>query len=198
MTAHYLLPPVLFRLYSTIMSTSSSSFLLVLVACLLAPPLVVQGFASSSRTSSRNVMTATTLYSSTAVPFFANDNNDEALFAPSPPEMLPPLELALLQQEQQQHLAWNPAQAWNNFVSNADVQIGRTILQRVFTQAAGGKNAVMTLDDLQHALASGAMTVLDAEHIEGIYDRADVQRKGYVTLDEWMTEATQTLRPSTA
>lgn len=114
-------------------------------------------------------------------------------------------------QEQQDVIATEqePQQpsVWQSFVAKADIQIGSSILKSLFQKAAAasshqkqdnhGEESIMTNKGLEVALATGAFQWLDANHIQGIYDRAGGPSKGYVTLEEWLAEARKTLRPST-
>lgn len=122
----------------------------------------------------------------------------EAFFAPRPPATEPPLELVLMAQQQQKKQQ-SAGFFFQNLVQQADVHLGRSILQRLFNKAAAAAGGeIMTLPSLEAALQTGPFQFLNAEQIQGIYAMADVDDKGYVTSEEWLTAATQTLRPSSA
>lgn len=171
---------------------------LVLLASLIA---LVQGFVTPTRsTSTHHQTTPTALSASTAIPFFGNrveQQQQEAFFAPRPPATEPPLELVLMAQPQQKKSP-SAGSFFQKLVQQADVHVGRSILQRLFNKAAAAGGEIMTLSSLEAALQTGPFQFLNAEQIQGIYTMADVDDKGYVTSEEWLTAATQTLRPSSA
>lgn len=81
-----------------------------------------------------------------------------------------------------------------SFVGTAETKIGNVVLQTLFHVADRNGNGQIELQELERALGTLGLSWLKEKQIQGIFQRADGDDKGYITMEEWMTEAPKALK----
>jgi hypothetical protein len=81
-----------------------------------------------------------------------------------------------------------------NFVATADTPFGQAVLKRMYATFDSDRNGTLEESELEKLLLTLGFSHLNAKQIHGIFDRADSDHDGHVTMEEWMKEAPKTLR----
>ena len=84
--------------------------------------------------------------------------------------------------------------AIKNFVSTADSSVGMFTLKLLFRVADQNGNGQIEEEELKEAMGKLGFKWLKEKQIRGIFERAGGAEKGYLTLDEWISEAPKTLK----
>ena len=80
-----------------------------------------------------------------------------------------------------------------SFVSTAESPFGQEVLKQLFEITDSDGNGSIDREELEVALRSLGFD-LSEKQISGIFERADKDKSGDITVDEWMGEAPKTLR----
>eukprot|EP00522_Entomoneis_paludosa_P003629 CAMPEP_0172468450 /NCGR_PEP_ID=MMETSP1065-20121228/61281_1 /TAXON_ID=265537 /ORGANISM="Amphiprora paludosa, Strain CCMP125" /LENGTH=205 /DNA_ID=CAMNT_0013225841 /DNA_START=12 /DNA_END=629 /DNA_ORIENTATION=+ len=80
------------------------------------------------------------------------------------------------------------------FVATADSAFGNQVLQFLYTVADKNGNGQIEEEELELALKTLGFKWLQRKQIQGIFARAGGKEKGYITMEEWMSEAPKTLK----
>lgn len=80
------------------------------------------------------------------------------------------------------------------FVATADSKIGQAVLRQLFTLTDKNQDGKIEIDELRAALKALRFEWLNDKQVNGIFERADVDRNGDIDMNEWMQEAPKTLK----
>jgi len=80
------------------------------------------------------------------------------------------------------------------FVDTYETPVGRTVLKQLFEVADTDKSGTVEQNELQAALRALGFEWLEEKQVSKIFERADLNADGAISLDEWIKEAPKTLR----
>jgi len=80
------------------------------------------------------------------------------------------------------------------FVDKYETPVGRTVLKQLFEVADADKSGTVEQNELQAALRALGFEWLEEKQVSKIFERADLNADGAISLDEWIKEAPKTLR----
>lgn len=81
-----------------------------------------------------------------------------------------------------------------SFVDTSDSSFGRSVLKQLFVISDTDKSGYLDKEEVGHALNLLGFTWLEEKHVEKIFERADLNEDGEISLEEFMVEAPKTLR----
>mmetsp|Transcript_35128 Transcript_35128/g.71754 ORF Transcript_35128/g.71754 Transcript_35128/m.71754 type:complete len:233 (+) Transcript_35128:139-837(+) len=81
-----------------------------------------------------------------------------------------------------------------SFVGTSDSAIGQTVLQQLFKYVDADNSGYIDKEELAVALSLLGFKWLKEKQVNAIFDRADVNKDGMISLEEFMNEAPRTLK----
>lgn len=81
-----------------------------------------------------------------------------------------------------------------SFVDTSDSTFGKAVLQQLFKYVDADNSGYIDKDELSVALSLLGFKWLKEKQVNGIFDRADVNKDGMISLEEFMDEAPRTLK----
>jgi hypothetical protein len=81
-----------------------------------------------------------------------------------------------------------------SFVETSDSTFGKAVLQRMYKCVDADNSGYIDKDELSVALSLLGFKWLMEKQVNGIFDRADVNKDGMISLEEFMYEAPRTLK----
>merc|ERR1712150_34442 len=81
-----------------------------------------------------------------------------------------------------------------NFVSTSESEFGQFVLRQLFAIADKDKNGVIDQEELETAMKSLGFEFLKDKQIQGIFDRADLDKNDGIDLEEFLEFAPVTLQ----
>lgn len=81
-----------------------------------------------------------------------------------------------------------------SFVDTADSEFGRSVLKQLFLISDTDKSGYLDKEEVQQALALLGFKWLEEKHVQKIFERADLNDDGEISLEEFMEEAPKTLK----
>mmetsp|Transcript_35122 Transcript_35122/g.71748 ORF Transcript_35122/g.71748 Transcript_35122/m.71748 type:complete len:234 (+) Transcript_35122:139-840(+) len=81
-----------------------------------------------------------------------------------------------------------------SFVGTSDSAIGQTVLQQLFKYVDADNSGYIDKEELAVALSLLGFKWLKEKQVNGIFDRADVNKDGMISMEEFMDEAPRTLK----
>jgi len=81
-----------------------------------------------------------------------------------------------------------------SFVGTSDSAIGQTVLQQLFKYVDADNSGYIDKEELAVALSLLGFKWLKEKQVNAIFDRADVNKDGMISMEEFMDEAPRTLK----
>jgi hypothetical protein len=81
-----------------------------------------------------------------------------------------------------------------SFVETSDSTFGRAVLQQLFKYVDADNSGYIDKNELSVALSLLGFKWLKDKQVDGIFERADVNKDGMISLEEFMDEAPRTLK----
>ena len=81
-----------------------------------------------------------------------------------------------------------------SFVGTSDSPFGQSVLQQLFKYVDTDRSGYIDKEELSKALSLLGFKWLKEKQVNSIFDRADVNNDGIISIEEFMTEAPRTLK----